>query len=226
VPAHGTTTGLRTIDMDKRVQIPVRVVRPNEFQPQPAREDPDLRLPTRDGLEGGPAEAPRPAVEEAGHPAATAPIEAAATSAPEAPDQAREWRDHALRLQAEMANYRKRQQRLAQEQIDGERQRLLGSFLRVVDDLERALATPDVGSEGLRRGVELTHREAMNLLAKEGVERIEAEKQTFDPRWHEAVAAAGSNGDEAAPSTVIRVIEPGYRLGDRLLRPAKVIVAV
>jgi molecular chaperone GrpE len=137
-----------------------------------------------------------------------------------------EWRDRALRLQAEMDNYRKRQQRLAQNQIEAERERLLSAFLGVVDDLERALTAPAAGGDGFRRGVELTHRAAVQLLQKEGVEMIEAVGQPFDPKWHEAVATVGRNGSHAAPNTVVQVMEPGYRLGDRLLRPAKVVVAV
>lgn len=142
-----------------------------------------------------------------------------------------EWRDRALRLQADMENYRKRQQRIAQDQIVEERSRLLNGFLKVVDDLERALAAPsgDLGprnDHGLRRGVELTHRAAMQLLEKEGATAIAAEGLPFDPKWHEAVATVMRNGSEVAPSTVVQVVEPGYRIEDRLLRPAKVVVAV
>lgn len=136
------------------------------------------------------------------------------------------WRDQAMRLQADMDNYRKRQQRLAQDQIEAERQRLLGAFLNVVDDLERALAAPSTPGDGLRGGVELTHRTAMQMLQKEGVESIDAKGQPFDPNWHDAVATVAHNGGSSAAGTVVEVMEPGYRLGDRLLRPAKVIVAV
>jgi molecular chaperone GrpE len=139
--------------------------------------------------------------------------------------ESEEWRDRALRLQAEMQNYRKRQQRNAQNQIGQERHRLLNAFLGIVDDLERALATPDSG-DALRRGVELTHRAALQLLQKEGAVAIAAERQPFDPNWHEAVATIPRNGSGVAPGTVIQVVEPGYRLDDQLLRPAKVVVAV
>lgn len=137
-----------------------------------------------------------------------------------------EWRDRALRLQADMDNFRKRQQRTAQDRIEEERQRLLAGFLQVVDDLQRALAAPATDGEGFRRGVELTHRAALQLLHKEGVEPIEAENQIFDPNWHEAVASIGRNGSDAEANTVVQVMEPGYRHGKRLLRPAKVVVAV
>jgi molecular chaperone GrpE len=144
-------------------------------------------------------------------------------------EELEEWRDRALRQQADMENYRKRQQRIAQEQIGHERSRLLNAFLGIVDDLERALAAPDGDGlrhgEGLRRGVELTHRTAMQLLQKEGAVAISAEHQPFDPNWHEAVATIPRNGGEVAPGTVVQVIESGYRIDDRLLRPAKVVVA-
>jgi molecular chaperone GrpE len=136
------------------------------------------------------------------------------------------WRDRALRLQAEMDNYRKRQRRLAQDQVETERQRLLDAFLRVVDDLERALTSPAGNDRALRQGVELTHREALQLLKAEGAEPIEAEGQPFDPNWHEAVATIGHISVNAAPDTVAQVLEPGYRLGAQLLRPAKVVVAI
>jgi molecular chaperone GrpE len=125
-----------------------------------------------------------------------------------------------------MENYRKRQQRLAQEKIEVERERLLTAFLRVIDDLERALEAPGTGDQGLRQGVELTRRAALQALDKEGVKPIEALHQPFDPQWHEAVATVGRDGADLPANTVAKVVAPGYRLGDRLLRPAKVVVAV
>jgi len=136
-----------------------------------------------------------------------------------------DWRDLALRLQAEMDNYRKRQQRLAQDQIQAERQRLLVAFLDTVDNLERALESPGDG-QALRHGVHLTYRGALQLLGKEGVEQVEALDRSFDPAWHEAVATVGVRQANVAPETVVQVLQPGYRVGDQLLRPAKVVVAV
>lgn len=136
------------------------------------------------------------------------------------------WRDRALRLQAEMDNYRKRQRRWAQDQIAAERESLLRRFLEVVDDLERALAAPLADSEALRQGIQMTHRAARNLLQQEGVTPIDAEGQPFDPAWHEAVATVGRDGTNVNPDRVVQVLEPGYRLGEQPLRPAKVVVAV
>lgn len=137
-----------------------------------------------------------------------------------------DWQDRALRLQAEMENYRRRQRRLAEDQIASERERLLKAFLQVVDDLERALASPSRDDGGLREGVELTHRAALQRLKKENVEKIEARGRRFDPSWHEAVSTVPGRPLGVAPETVVQVLEPGYRLGDRLLRPARVVVAV
>jgi molecular chaperone GrpE len=135
------------------------------------------------------------------------------------------WRDRALRLQAEIENFRKRQQRLAEERILTDRERLLRSFLRVADDLERALNADGADAGDLRQGVDLTYRSLMRLLDQEGAEPIDAAGRPFDPAWHEAVGTVPHVRAGAAPDTVVEVVEAGYRLGDRLLRPARVIVA-
>lgn len=140
--------------------------------------------------------------------------------------ECQEWRDRALRLQAEMDNFRKRQQRLADDKIDAERQRLLRSFLPVVDDLERALAAPTDDGRGLREGVQMTHRAALKLLQQEGIEPIREQGRPFDPHWHEAVATVDHARLGVAPDTIVDVLEPGYRQQDRLLRPARVVVAI
>lgn len=153
-------------------------------------------------------------------------LEATLAAGEDSQSELEEWRDRALRLQADMDNYRRRQRRLAQDEIQAERERLLGRFLPVVDGLERALESPVEDAGSLRRGVELTHRVAMQMLQKEGVERIEASGRPFDPAWHEAVATVPRDGTKADLNTVVQVMEPGYRMGDRLLRPAKVVVAI
>jgi len=135
------------------------------------------------------------------------------------------WRDRALRLQAEIENFRKRQRRLAEERIIADRERLLRSFLRVADDLERALNTDGADAGSLRQGVDLTHQSLMRLLDQEGAEPIQAEGQPFDPSWHEAVGTVPHLHARVELDTVVEVVQPGYRLGNRLLRPARVIVA-
>jgi molecular chaperone GrpE len=134
------------------------------------------------------------------------------------------WRDRALRLQAEMENFRKRQQRLAEERIAEERERLLQAFLAIVDNLERALSADEVDVDSLKQGVSITYQAAMRLLDQEGVESIAAAGRPFDPAWHEAMGSI-PGGSQVGPGTVVEVVHRGYRLGDRLLRPARVIVA-
>jgi molecular chaperone GrpE len=158
----------------------------------------------------------------------SAPIgDASAPTAEEAEDACAEldqWRDRALRLQAEIDNFRKRQQRLSEERVRDDRERLLRAFLGVADDLERALKA-EGGGAGLREGVELTHREFLKLLEREGVEAIEALGKPFDPEWHEGLATVSHAEAGVRPNTVVQVVETGYRIGDRLLRPSRVIVA-
>ena len=134
-----------------------------------------------------------------------------------------DWQAMAQRLQADMDNFRKRQTRRADEAIAAERERLLRLVLPLADNLDRVLRYNGQQDNGnLRQGVELTLRELMRLLAAEGVTRIEAAGQPFTPELHEAVATVPA---QAEPNTVIEEVEVGYMLGDKLLRPAKVVVA-
>ncbi len=132
------------------------------------------------------------------------------------------WQGMAQRLQADMDNFRKRQTRRADESIAAERERLLRLVLPLADNLDRALSYEDSNGQALRRGVELTQRELMRLLQNEGVTRIEAVGQPFTPDLHEAVATTPA---QAEPGTVVQEVEAGYKLGDKLLRPARVVVA-
>ena len=182
------------------------------------------RLPPGNGAQGSTMQVASGTEENV--PAAARPDDASDAAPAAAQGHGVDWHDRALRLQAEMENYRRRQRRLAQDEIESERERLLNAFLEVVDDLERALASPSGGGGGLREGVQLTHRAALQRLKKENVERIEAQGRRFDPSWHEAVSSAPSRPLGVAPETVVQVLEPGYRLGDRLLRPARVVFAV
>jgi molecular chaperone GrpE len=200
--------------MDRKVRIPVRFEgSPGEPEsPEQGREiealraDEDLPAESGDAGKGAQPGAPAPTARRSGQ-------------------DDTDWRDMALRLQAEMDNYRKRQQRLARDQIQDERERLLAAFLDTVDNLERALQSPGDG-QALRQGVQLTRREAIQFLGKEGVQQVEALGRAFDPAWHEAVATVGHQQANVAPETVVQVVQPGYRLGEQLLRPAKVVVAV
>jgi molecular chaperone GrpE len=124
-----------------------------------------------------------------------------------------------------MENYRKRQRRLAEEQIAEERERLIRRFLQVADDLERALTEPHADTNSLRQGIHLTYRSLMQFLEQEGVEKVPAQGQPFDPQWHEAVGAMPQHEAGIQPNTVIEVLRPGYRIEGHLLRPARVVVS-
>jgi molecular chaperone GrpE len=139
-----------------------------------------------------------------------------------APVEGTDWQTLALRQQAEMDNFRKRQTRRADEAISAERERLLRSVLPLADNLSRALSYNNTTENNLRQGIELTQRELLRFLEAEGVIRLETIGQLFKPELHEAVATIPA---QAEPETVIQEVEAGYRLGDKLLRPAKVVVA-
>ncbi len=136
-----------------------------------------------------------------------------------------EWRDKALRLQAEMINFRKRQERQAENRIESERERLLRAMLEVADNLEKALANAD-RDDPLYQGVKITYDGLLNFLRQEGVEAIEAEGQSFDPNVHEAVARVEAPAEQEADEAIIAVERKGYRRGDKVLRPARVVVGV
>src|SRR5689334_10277216 len=132
--------------------------------------------------------------------------------------------DRLLRTAAEFDNYRKRIDRERRDQSESAATALLTEILPVVDNLERALQAPS-GPEaaGLRAGVELIHRQLLDLLRKRGVTPIEALGADFDPRVHQAVSQESS--DAHRDGEVMEELQRGYMLGDRLLRPAMVKVA-
>ena len=136
-----------------------------------------------------------------------------------------EYYDLLLRKTAEFDNYRKRIDRERQSVSEAAAADLLGELLPLVDDLERALRadTGGEGTEAYRRGVELIHRQLMEILRKRGVRQIEALGTDFDPHYHQAVAHDAVEGRR--DGEVIEEFRRGYMLGDRLLRPSMVKVA-
>ncbi len=127
------------------------------------------------------------------------------------------------RLAADFDNYRKRAVRDQQAFAARAAERLVAKLLPVLDDLERALgAAADHEEAKVIEGVEMTRSALAGALASEGVEEIVAEGM-FDPHVHEALLAQPADGVEAG--SIIQVVQRGYRLGDAVLRPARVIVA-
>lgn len=132
--------------------------------------------------------------------------------------------DRLLRKTAEFDNYRKRIERDRREQMDWAAADMLSEILAVLDDFERALKT-DAPPEAqpYRTGVELIHRQLSELVRKRGATPIEALGADFDPNIHQAVAYEETPG--AREGEVVAEFTKGYKLGDRLLRPALVKVA-
>lgn len=144
------------------------------------------------------------------------------TASPEA--DIAEWRDKFLRLQAEFDNYRKRTLREKMELIQTGGQEVLKVMLPVRDDVQRALAAMAESDdcEALRRGVELISQKFTEALRLKNVTEIEAQGADFNADLHEAVAKVAA--DEEKRGKVIDVVQPGYMLGDKVLRFAKVVV--
>jgi len=139
--------------------------------------------------------------------------------------QADEYLDGWQRARAEFANYKKRMEREQAEARDRIAGETLMRFLGVLDDLERALKDrpPDGEAASWAEGIELIYRKLSALVIAEGVEEILAEGTSFDPVLHEALSHEASDGH--AEGQVIEVVRRGYRMGDRVLRPALVRVA-
>lgn len=131
--------------------------------------------------------------------------------------------DRLLRTAAEFDNYRKRVERERRELSEYAGADILTGLLPVVDDLERALQSSGGDADSFRRGVELIHKQMLDLLARRGVRTIEAVGTQFDPRYHEAVIHETSQ--DHPEGEVMAELRKGYTLGDRLLRAAAVKVA-
>ena len=132
--------------------------------------------------------------------------------------------DRLLRLAAEFENYRKRIDRERRDQADAAVANAIEDILPIVDNLERALQAPASGDAAVyRKGVELIYQQMLDLLRRRGVTLIDSVGAAFDPNIHQAVAHEVST--DHAEGTVMEEFARGYKLGDRLLRPAMVKVA-
>jgi len=138
-------------------------------------------------------------------------------------DAAAEVDDRLLRLAADFENYKKRAARERQEYVAFANERLLKELLPILDDLERALDAAEQHEEAqLEDGVRLVYRSLASLLERHGVQQIPTDGK-FDPHVHEALLAQPS--ENAETGAVIDVVQKGYKIGDRVVRPARVIVA-
>ena len=132
--------------------------------------------------------------------------------------------DRLLRVSAEFENYKKRRQKESMDLLRFGHEALIRDLLPVLDSFERAISS----SEGTRDydafhdGILLILQQLHEVLKNAGVERLSPDGERFDPNWHEAVGVCPH--DEIAPDHVATVVEPGYRLHDRVIRPARVMV--
>ncbi|WP_443147909.1 nucleotide exchange factor GrpE [Nitrospira sp.] len=135
------------------------------------------------------------------------------------------FQDKYLRLAAEFENYKRRAQRDQNDSIRFGNESLLKNLLPIIDNLERAIqCAKDAGTSGpLLEGVELTHKQFLETVAKVGVRQLSTTGNSFDPAIHQAVTQVESENME--PNTVIEEFQKGYLLHDRILRPAMVSVA-
>ncbi len=137
--------------------------------------------------------------------------------------------DRFMRLSADFENFRRRAMKERQEAYRYGPENLVKDLLATVDNLDRAIGharqgrSGDGDLEGLLQGVELVQREFLGILENHHVIEVEAEGKAFDPAVHEAMAQMPDGS--VAPNTVIEVLQKGYQLRDRLLRPARVVVA-
>lgn len=131
--------------------------------------------------------------------------------------------DRLARLQAEFDNYRKRAAREQQDYREYALADALKTLLPILDSLDRALKTNAASVEDFRSGIELIDKQFHDALAKLGVQPVPAEGESFDPNLHQAVQMVDSN--DAPDNHVIDELQRGYKLKDRLLRPAMVRVA-
>ena len=133
--------------------------------------------------------------------------------------------DRLLRTTAEFDNYRRRTEREKRDWSDAAAGEVIRDLLPAVDDLERALAASadDRAVAQFRSGVELIRKHLLDLLKRRGVEPLEVVGEVFDPSWHEAIANEPAEG--RPDGQITEEIRRGYRIGQKLLRPAMVKVA-
>jgi molecular chaperone GrpE len=135
-----------------------------------------------------------------------------------------EMNDKYVRLYSEYENYRKRTNTEKAELIVNGSKDMIKAILPVVDDMERAL-TAMSDDEGAKEGVQLIYSKMMNILSQKGLKPMEAKGVKFDENLHEAVTQFPA-ADEGQKGTVVDVVEKGYFLNDKVLRYAKVVVAI
>jgi molecular chaperone GrpE len=139
-----------------------------------------------------------------------------------------EYLDLAKRTKADFENFRRRMTTEVQAAAARGRSELLRDVVPVLDDLERAIQAAGLDPEGdsddgLAHGVLLVFRSLRDTLGRNGIETVDPKGEKFDPQWHEALSTQPVDG--AKSGVVVEVLQKGYRLGDQLIRPARVVVS-
>jgi molecular chaperone GrpE len=192
---------------------------PEGHDASPAQDDAELRAQPGTPQPGGPAQADRP-----GSPCDLDELAAKA-------EKADEYLALAQRTKADFENYRKRATREAAAAQERGAAKLAVALLPAIDNLDRALAHADEvvagegsnGAESLVAGLKHVHADLIAALGNVGIERYSPEGEPFDPQYHEAVAQQPVEG--AQPGVVVEVFQRGYRMGENVVRPARVVVA-
>lgn len=140
--------------------------------------------------------------------------------------KADDFEDKYLRAEAEIQNMNNRFKKEQAQILKYDGQKLAKDILPVMDNLKRALEiqVDDESGQQLKKGIQMVHDHLSEALTKNGVKEIEALNQKFDPSIHQAVQSVAAEGDQQ-PDTVVTVLQAGYQLQDRVLRPAMVVVA-
>jgi len=134
--------------------------------------------------------------------------------------------DQIIRLSAEIQNINRRNQSEREASAKYRSQNLAKAILPAVDNLERALdiEANDDASKAIHKGIEMVHASLLQAFAEEGIEAIDPKGETFDPNFHQSVSAVPAE-DGQQTDEIVQVYQKGYKLNDRVLRPAMVIIA-
>ena len=163
-------------------------------------------------------DAPKEETKEAEEPE----VEKVEDAAEKAEQLVAELRSQMLRLQADFQNYKRRTQEERSSDIEFANKKLAVALLDVIDNFERALGS-DCADENFKAGMELILKQFLTVLEKNNIKPLEAEGKQFDPNFHNAVQMIPAEDKESG--TIITVLQKGYTLNDKLIRPAMVIVA-
>lgn len=140
--------------------------------------------------------------------------------------QVEEQQDKYLRLSAEFDNYRKRTMKEKAELIKNGGEKAISAILPILDDLERAMKAGDAHEEvqAMREGIELIYQKFLKILSQQGVQVIETAGQPFDTDFHEAIALVPAPSEDQK-GKILDCVQTGYKLNDKVIRHAKVVVA-